>query len=674
MGSFSFYVRNVAPSVTAGDAGEFMTAAATLSIPHAPSYPLYTVLSRSFMQMIPWACVPYRLNVFSAFTSALALTFLYLAALQMGASFWMAFLTAAVFGLSTSFWENSLVTEVFSLNSLWAALFAFLLALSGKSQVNSPSHLRTSGLIAFLLGLGLGNHQILVVFVPVFLLYWFIQTKGKMKRALAGAVIFGLLGYSIYLILPLRSSREPPLNWGRPTTVHKLYRTITRKDYGSLKLSIGDAPERDVKNTVKQLTAYIKQQNKEIPGPIAVAALMGLIWGIKRKAPFYLSVLTLFVLSGPLFYVFSNLPFNAQSEGIMGRFFIMPTMALCLGFVELGRLLKKAGPLLLVSITVFLFVEGKAEAANHRKTSLVYDYGQAMLRALPPGSVLFLDGGDDAFYSLAMLHYVLNKRSDVEIHDRGGLIYKNVYGDDFRQIPKDMKTIRRQEVESSYLGRKHLFYSTMDKRILPNLELSPVGFLYEARMKDERRITWPLIILRSLYPLAPHNYRTRALAAFFPYMQGKALMAEGNLDEGLRYFRRACRMGYDVDWLRTNVAYEYANLAYDFLKEKRYPLAEKVYRQWIAYDPDDYQAQSNLGVALEKMGRLAEAHDQYEKTAQRFPQAPDPVYNLAVLYWHKKDWPAVVRLLEEVLRRDSHHANARSYLPSAKEKMTSHAQ
>src|SRR5207244_3307426 len=97
-------------------------------------------------------------------------------------------------------------------------------------------------------------------------------------------------------------------------------------------------------------------------------------------------------------------------------------------------------------------------------------------------------------------------------------------------------------VERGYLGKKPLFYSTMDPQVLPGVEMKQVGFLMEAAGTitwPGARMSWPLLCLRSLYPLDVHDYRTRALACFFPYMEGRTLIAEGRPGDALRYFHRA---------------------------------------------------------------------------------------------------------------------------------------
>jgi hypothetical protein len=158
LGAFGFYLHFAAPSVTPGDSGEFMTAAATLSLPHAPSFPLYCVAGKAVLTAVPFGSASFRCNVFSALTSAATLTLLFVMLVSMGGALVPALLTAAVIGLTVSFWENSLVTEVFSLNAFFVVALLFCLVR------------RSFALFAFLLGLGVGNHQVLIFIVPAFLL------------------------------------------------------------------------------------------------------------------------------------------------------------------------------------------------------------------------------------------------------------------------------------------------------------------------------------------------------------------------------------------------------------------------------------------------------------------------------------------------------------------------
>jgi hypothetical protein len=473
--------------------------------------------------------------------------------------------------------------------------------------------------------------------------------------------------------------------------VSKAWRVITRKDYGTLTLSIGEAPKRTLPNQARQLGRLAHQLSLEAPWWVLLLGFSGFVLGIFRHEKFYGTLLFSFVLAGPVFYLLGNLPFTAQSVGIMGRFMIWPVLLLVLGLCSLLSHRRLIGTLVLAGLVVFLVPKRFVEGTEVRQSRLVYDYGNAMLRTLPHNAILFMDGGDDAFYSLAMLHYVLGKRPDVELHDRGGLIFKNPYGDDFRRLTKEQKAARRIEIEKAYVGRRPLFYSTMDPNVLPGHKASQIGFLYEiesprptpapspggegnmfskkgvplpGRGEDRRgvdvaRISWPLLILRGLYPLLnAGEYRVRALAAFFPYMNGLATW-------NLSYFNYAARLGYDVDWLKSNLNHTFSNAAYEALIGKKLARAEELYRAWLVLEPDSMAANSNLGVTLEQMGRREAARTQYEHTANRYPDAVDPVYNLGVMSWNDNDWRGAAAYFQETLRRDPNHPSAAAFYARA---------
>jgi len=330
--------------------------------------------------------------------------------------------------------------------------------------------------------------------------------------------------------------------------------------------------------------------------------------------------------------------------------------------------MMKAAQGVLIFSTIFLFVRQAPAAQANRQNYLIWDYGQALLRTLPQNSAFYLDGGDDAFYSLALLHESLGKRPDVDIHDRGGLVFHNPYGDDFRSLSKPLKDERRRRVEGDVGAVRPLFYSTMDWNVLPGASIRQVGFLLEAFPKPGNRIDWPLIALRSLNPLTVDDYRTRAVACFFPYMMGIEEKNRGNIPAMLTYFRRAQTMGADVDWLTYNLGYEYSRVAYSEFVANRLENAKLIYQQWLAFDPDAQQAHINLGVVYEKLGDTPSAEAEYRTSSELFPGVPDPVFNLAVLAWKRGDWDAVINDLEEVLRRSPGHERARGYLEAARKK------
>src|SRR3712207_5525881 len=69
---FALYLLTLAPSAALWDAGEYVGAAYTLGIPHPPGNPLFVLIGR-VTSLLPIAPnVPMRLNVLTAFATAVA--------------------------------------------------------------------------------------------------------------------------------------------------------------------------------------------------------------------------------------------------------------------------------------------------------------------------------------------------------------------------------------------------------------------------------------------------------------------------------------------------------------------------------------------------------------------------------------------------------------------------
>src|SRR5437870_4670340 len=77
LAAFGYSLYGAYPSVSVGDSGEFVTAGATLGIPHAPGFPTYTILAKLWSLMVPWGNVGYRVNLFSVFCGALTILIIF---------------------------------------------------------------------------------------------------------------------------------------------------------------------------------------------------------------------------------------------------------------------------------------------------------------------------------------------------------------------------------------------------------------------------------------------------------------------------------------------------------------------------------------------------------------------------------------------------------------------
>ncbi len=87
-------------------------------------------------------------------------------------------------------------------------------------------------IFAFLYGLSAGIHAAMALFVPAFLGFiGLTEPRAFRIKNLAYLAFFFLLGFAIYLYLPIRSLTEPAFDWGDPETFRQfLIQLLDRKD------------------------------------------------------------------------------------------------------------------------------------------------------------------------------------------------------------------------------------------------------------------------------------------------------------------------------------------------------------------------------------------------------------------------------------------------------------
>jgi len=561
-----------------------------------------------------------------------------------------------LFAFSPAFWKGSIQAEVFTLNTLFAALIIYAV-LAGAGNF-----------AAFALGLGLGNHHTLAFLSPLVLADLFAKGRAGTRKIVVWALLF-LLGFSIYAYLPARASKKPQLNWGDPETIPKIVRVVSRADYGSLSLTVGEKIERNAANTCRQLERFAVSVSAQFTLVGLLLGLLGIYYGLKNRYSNFKNIFFVWLLAGPGFMLLANMPFDPQTEGILERFYILVNLFwaffILAGlegiFGEASGVKSKAA---LFAAASLLLVALRAGAVSWRGYYLAYDYGRNVLRTLSPGSALFMDGGDDTFYSTAYLSFAEGRRRDVELHDRGGLVFKNVYGADFRQLPRDMKENRRREIERAYFAARPVYFSTFNKDVMPGTALAADGVLYRPAA-GTRVNSYFAYSLRNVYDAGLSDYRSRALAPIYPYFEASYDPAEKS-----SLWRGALLMWPDAMWLKGNLKVEMLGDAYNKYSRNDFPGAEKAYLGALAYFPGDYETIINLGVVYEKMRELDKAVECYERAARLEPGKTDAYYNIAVIYWQRSEWANAVKQLNKMLEINPSDERALRYLPIARAKLS----
>ncbi len=658
-------ILQAAPSVTTGDAGELAAAAASWGVPHAPGYAAWTVLAKALGTLLPLGDWAYRCNLLSALCGAAALAVLADALKRLGAPRAARLGAVVLLGLSPLWREQSAVAEVFSLLALSGAGLLWIVAASGD-RLLSPGPAAALGLV---FGLGLGAHQTLVLVLPA-LLAAGLGKKGKWPVALACAALGTALGFSLHLAILLRALKSPPVDWDHAATAAAFWRLLLRRDYGTFALTVEGARSFGPVELWAQLWRFLRAAGGVFgPAGIALAAVGALGWersGLKLR----IEAAAVWILTaGPLFLFIGRPGFDAQTSGALERFYLLPLLGavplIAAGLSVLGaRIPAFAG---FAAVMAAVSMAPDALAASRRNDFLAYDYGRAILRELPPGALLVMDGGDDTFYSLSFLTKASGLRRDVELRDRGGVVFPGGYGADFRSLTKDEKEARRREVEARWRSSGRLWYSTLNDRVLPGAELAPAGLLRrplapKAAFADGAALRETLAI-RWTREAAAARYRDRALAAFVPYQRGLEASERGD-GAAVPWLELSAEVAPDALWVTPSASYALGVAGWRAMERRDWEQARRAYAAGAALEPEKAEPVSNLGVALERAGKDAEAEAAYREAVRREPRSARPWAALGARLWAAKRWADSADAFASAAALDP--ADARSAAWSAK--------
>nr|MCL5958382.1 DUF2723 domain-containing protein [Chloroflexota bacterium] len=424
LASILTYVVTLSPTVAGGDSGELIAAAYVVGVPHPPGYPLYTMLGKLFT-LLPLGSVAYRVNLMSALFGALAVATTYFVILRISRRIVPSVVGSLTLAFSVLFWSYSLVAEVFTLNSFFASLSILLILLWRHRRDD-----RFLVLFAGTYGLGVGHHQTLLFLAPA-LLYLLVMTARKhfpSASSLVASTLCFLLGFVVFLYLPLAAAGNPRANFGDPSSLERFIRVVTRANYGSLKLI--PAQDRYQVPPLVQLPLYAQSMLEQFSAVGILLGLAGFWQAFRRSRTLFVFLLAAFLPSGALFVVYVNiLPDLPGAEAMLQKFFILSATVFALP-VGLGvwwliataesRLTRLTAPaiaaspgLILMGLPLFLFLSN-LNVVDQRDNWLASDFSRQILQSAEPNAII-LGYSDDGVNSLSYLQMVENLRPDVAV-------------------------------------------------------------------------------------------------------------------------------------------------------------------------------------------------------------------------------------------------------------------
>lgn len=223
---FCLYTYTLSPGVLPADSGEFQIVVPVLGVAHPPGFSLYILLGKLFSGLVRVGSYAYRLNLFSAFTSALTLILVCVATNRLVfrndqstrpnyqsliTNYFPGLLVAVLLGLSTTFWSQATTANIRSLMALLTALavYAFI------EYALAPSFNRFA---FFLFSLSLAVvHHLSIAFIALIL---FLAALGVTfanpaspfspltKRTTLRVLVAGLAPLLVLLYLPIRGAQN----------------------------------------------------------------------------------------------------------------------------------------------------------------------------------------------------------------------------------------------------------------------------------------------------------------------------------------------------------------------------------------------------------------------------------------------------------------------------------
>ncbi|HCJ66195.1 MAG TPA: hypothetical protein DHV62_02420 [Elusimicrobia bacterium] len=704
---FGVYLYTAPPGLVAyRDAGEMVTVSKTLGIAHPPGYPLYSIIGK-LSTFFPLGNIAYRVNLVSLIAGALTVSMLFLA-LSYLVDLPTVVISALLLATGYLHWYLSTVQEMYSLNILFTVLLIYLIfrlwfmvySLPSLTTNHYPLTIH-SYLFFFLFGIALGNRMDILLTLPGFAYLFYRKLKTENFMSLPNHPItqslitfsFFVIGFSVYLYLPIRSASGPLLDWNHPADLARFWATLSRKTHGGTLdlLSQGYAQGANFLPTIVFYFQCLAREYFYLGLPVGIFGLFHLY---KKQRNLAIATFLSWVVSGPVFVYLSNLPPNPHALAILEAHFLLSFIFYLL-WIGFGiSVLGKYGKIIFLPIIALNFVIHYPQVIK-RNNFFVLDYSRNLFSLLEPDSII-VTREDVQIFSLWERQIVRNKRPDLTVIAQG-LSASPWYQEEIKRWYPERKVFLTNTKEPDTLNQ---FFSLNERKIyfssdseLPSADsaelkfkLNPQGLVFQTR--DERFFNpYEFYSLRGKYRYSAHY------DFFSPDLVEE--YAKGYERLGFKYlkdnnYKEAEKNFLYVLTMKPDFAQVYSTLGYLYFANNRFLEAEKFYTYAVDTYADLYRkaeeyrsfpevkeaiksdisgVYNNTGVVYERQNKENEALNTYQKAMEYNSANADAQYNIAVIYWKKNDWGKVISALENVLRINPQHQTARNYLMLAREKL-----
>lgn len=425
------------PSVPGGDSGELITAAHELGVAHPPGYPLFTLLAKLAIILLPVGSVAYRVNLLCGLFGAVAASFLFSTVFRLSGSYAGGILAAGVFSFSRLTWQWSIAAEVFSLNNLFVGLL-MALTVHFEKAATAEERSKIAKIGAFCCGLSLCNQHTIVLYI-LCIVPWILFRLLKEKELSLGSLLnLGLCfsaGLLPYVYLPVSSYlNQARWTWGEQTTLLGFLTHFFREEYGTFNLARSEIGS----SMSEMLLSQVRNMRAELSFNVQALAVWANICLARkdRQNPSSLWLFTGMFFIYSLFFAWrANLDISKPLfMGVVERFWmqsnavvaVLAGTGLAALVSESNRVLKTNRLQYLEWLSVTLFVTYQIytnySICDQRTNYVISKFAKNLLSSMPHEAIILLRG-DLPGNSLRYMHYCEGMRPDISLVDQEMMTY-----------------------------------------------------------------------------------------------------------------------------------------------------------------------------------------------------------------------------------------------------------
>ncbi|MFH1097392.1 MAG: DUF2723 domain-containing protein [Candidatus Desantisbacteria bacterium] len=608
---FFVYLKTLYPTIGLLDSGDMVSSAYVLGIPHPPGYPLYCLLGKLWISILPLGNIAFRMNIFSSVAASIACMMVYFIVLKITPqsrkgiiACFPAIVAALMLAFASTFWKQAVIAEKYTLNAAFATILIFILlkwqevaACKQKGAVSSTVSGGIPQMLLYLFALCLGlsfTHHLQSIFLVPAGIYLIIAINMRVTPRLnyltylKMALLF-ILPLLLYLYLPIRASVNPLTNWGDPDTLEKLLNHITAKQYGYYFTS---SPVKLAQHLWIHLTGFFPPQ---FTWPLLLPGIAGCIFLFKtsKRTAIFLGLIVATDILHSIRYDILNIDdYYIPSFAIFAIWIGVAVVHICSWTIKFHQKL----PLILTCISLSLPIIPFCSHYHQQDKSkhyFAYDSAVNTLKIFKDKAIMFCASDDIGFPSWYLL-FVEKMKPETIIIDKAFLQYAW-----YTELLK-----QRYPEEFAFSVSQAGYSTTLDEYTLnfinANIGRHAIYLEYQQPLETEFSLVPAGVFCQIIPKITPEEMKKR--------------LSEMDINFNLRKVRDT-----DIykDW-RTAVIFKNYGAAYSQLgsfcgNAGLYAQAEKYFQKAIEMNPDSADNYTGLGMVLEHMGKGEEAKRMYQK-------------------------------------------------------------